>query len=231
MRLAEQSTMSETHARACELLPWYLNDSLADSERAEVRAHLGECLVCHAEMRRLEQLECAIAAPVEEHACAQSFARLAMQIEEGENSRSWPQRALDALRDVFEPVPLFSGAALLVVSSVLVGAIVIGGQTESRPIEQPFRTLGNSPSLNSELGRPLMRMVLRGDTSDENLTAWLSRHRAELIEGPSDIGVVTVRVPMGAQTFDALMERLRADEQTLFIEPLQRIGTRPDRLR
>lgn len=231
MKRPEQFTMPPAHMRAWELLPWYVNDSLDEAERASVRLHLGECLVCTRELRRLQQLDAAVAAPISEHACAQAFARLSHQICTTDIAPSWPQRAFNVLREIFEPVPLLAGASLLVVCSVLVGTIVASGRGEVRQTEQPFQTLGRRQSLPSELSHPLVRIVLRDDAAASGLDAWLARHSAELVNGPSAIGVLTVRVAMGARTIDALLASLRADSETLFIEPVDRVGTRPDRHR
>jgi anti-sigma factor RsiW len=231
MKAPEQLTMPPAHMRAWELLPWYLNGSLDEVERENVRLHLGECLVCTRELRRLEQLDAAVAAPITDHACAQAFARLSRQIYTTDLLPSWPQRAFKVLREIFEPVPLIAGASLLVVCSVLVGTIVASGRGEVRQAEQPFQTLGRRQSLPSELSHPLVRIVLRDDVGTSGLDAWLERHSAELVDGPSAIGVLTVRVAMGARTIDALLASLRADTQTLFIEPVDRVGTRPDRHR
>lgn len=229
MERVEAPAMHPDHNRIWELLPWYLNDSLTLAEHDDVRRHLGECLVCRRELTRLECLSVAVAAPTAEHASAQAFARLSQQIHA--TRPSWPQRLGAMLANVFEPVPLFAGAALLVVSSVLVGMIVLSGNSDVRYGEQPFQTLGNQVRAPSELSHPLLRVVLRDETGDSGLDAWLERHAAELVDGPSEIGVLTVRVAMGSRTFGTVIDAIRADQETLFIEPVKLIGTRPDRRR
>lgn len=223
--------MHPAHARIWELLPWYLNESLEDSESIEVRKHLGECLVCRRELDRLGRLAAAVSAPVQDHACNQAFARLSAQIHHRQSQRSLVQQLVSGLKDLFEPVPLLAGASVLVVSSVLVAGIVLSGQTEVRRGEQPFQTLGQQLAISSEISHPLVRVVLRDGASDTDLDAWLVRHSAELVDGPSEIGVLTVRVATGARPFDTVLETIRADRETVFIEPVQLVGTRPDRHR
>ena len=60
---------------------------------------------------------------------------------------------------------------------------------------------------------------------------WLARHDAQLIEGPSEIGVMTVKLTLGARSFETMIAQMRAESDTLFVEPLRNIGTRPDRRR
>ncbi len=231
MASAEHHGPGMTHDRAWALLPWYHNESLAADEHAAVRDHLGSCLTCTRELRRLAVLERAVAAPATEQACAQSFARLSGRIRMQRAPR-WPQRLLGALRAVFEPVPLIAGASVLVFSSLLVATIVGNRDAEIRGGEQPFQTLGRHESgAVSELSHPLLRIVLRDELGAGGRRAWLQRHRAELVDGPSAIGVLTVRVAMGPRTFDAVLAEIRGDADTLFVEPVKLIGTRPDRAR
>lgn len=232
MRTLDHENMHPAHARVWELLPWYENRSLDAHEMREVEAHLGECLVCGRELRKLERLTAAVAVPAEDHACTEAFVRLSERINASNTTTSdWSTRLTAGLRSVFEPVPLIAGASLLVVSSVLVAVIVLNGETTLSEIEQPFQTLGQKESSAAPMSHPLFRVVLRNAPGDAGLDAWLVRHEADLVDGPSDIGVLTVKVATGRRSFDAVLGEIRADAETIFVEPVNIIGTRPDRLR
>jgi hypothetical protein len=225
MNRAEHRVLHPAHTQAWSLLPWYVNDSLGEGERTMVRAHLGECLVCAREQRRLEALAAAVAGPVEEHACSQAYGRLAQRL------GAMPGRpAVRRPRVLFEPLPLVAGALLLVCSSALVGGIVLSRAPVATEIEQPFQTLGGQGTQGSGRVEPVLRVVLQ-DPSAAALRVWLDRHRAEVLDGPSAIGVLTVKVALAPRTFESMLAGMRADDATLFVEPVSMVGMRPDRLR
>ncbi|MEQ8660419.1 MAG: hypothetical protein RLW62_06345, partial [Gammaproteobacteria bacterium] len=116
-------------------------------------------------------------------------------------------------------------------SAVLVAVIVLGGAPTPAPPGQSFQTLGPHAGGAPALDRPRLRIVLRDGVGGDALAAWLARHAAELIDGPSAIGVMTVSVPLGTQPFEQLLGTIRADADTLFVEPVSQVGARPDRRR
>ena len=120
---------------------------------------------------------------------------------------------------------------MLVVSSILVAVIVVAGDTKLVGVEQPFQTLGHQEKLSAPLTHPMFRVVLAGEPDGVGLDDWLTRHKAELINGPSAIGVLTVKIAMGRRSFETVLDEIRADGETIFVEPVDIIGARPDRRR
>lgn len=53
---------NEDHQEVLELLPWYLNGTLGDDERATVDLHLRECASCQFELEELQGLQSALLA-------------------------------------------------------------------------------------------------------------------------------------------------------------------------
>ena len=94
--------------------------------------------------------------------------------------------------------------------------------------EQPFQTQGAAASISVPLDRPQFRIVLEEDFA---LDAWLERYQARVIDGPSSIGVLTVDVAMASGNFNVVLNQIRADEQTIFVEAVDVIEVRPDRQR
>ncbi|MDH3553051.1 MAG: hypothetical protein OER22_10600, partial [Gammaproteobacteria bacterium] len=45
-----------SHEQASELLPWLVNDSLAEGERDLVHEHATSCVICRRELHELENL-------------------------------------------------------------------------------------------------------------------------------------------------------------------------------
>ena len=232
MKIGNQAIMHPVHDRIWDMLPWYHNGSLKADEHREVEAHLGECLVCGREMRRLGRLAVAVEVPAADHACTQAYMRLSERIHAREvRTQIWTRKLLGGLRDIFEPVPLIAGAAVLVVSAALAAVIVVTGDAKLSIIEQPFQTLGHQEQISAPLSHLLFRIVLADGMKAADRNAWLVRYDAELIDGPSEIGVLTIKVAMRTPGFDTALERMRADAGTIFVEPVDVIGTRPDRHR
>lgn len=223
------AVMHPRHAQAAALLPWYVNGSLAADEYALVRVHLGECLVCRREAQRLGHLARAVTGTVGEYACSQAYARLATHIEG--RARPWYRRGWRAVVGAFAPLPLAAGAAVLGCSAVVVALIVLGGTPPPATPGQSFQTLGQHRGSVSTLDRPRLRVVLRDGVTSAARADWLARHDAELVDGPSAIGVMTVSVPLATMPFEDLVEAIRGDADTLFVEPVSAVGKRPDRQR
>ena len=229
MKPAEQTANHPAHVAVWELLPWYHNEGLDTAQRALVDAHLRECLVCAREVRHLRQLDRAIAAPANEHACNQAFARLAAEIDARE--RSWRERLRALLASLLTPAPILAGVAVSAPSARAVASGQLGNSVVNDEVEKQFQTLGRHDHLASRLDQPLLRVVLKDSVRAAAREAWLSSHDAQLIDGPSAIGVMTVRINLGPRSVNAVIEQMRAEADTLFVEPLRTTGTRPDRRR
>lgn len=233
MKTANRNEHAPSHELVWSLLPWFVNGSLADDEDRSVREHLGACLTCHRELRRLQALERAVAVPAGEYASARGYARLTQRMRSGRvvARTGFTARAARAFGALFEPLPLISGAALLVISALIVATIVVNGDRAVIRAEQPFLTLAVQPDSNGTVRSPLVRVVLHEEPLPVRLDAWLSRHGAELVDGPSEIGVMTVRVDIVRRSFGDVISGMRADTETAFVEPVSYIGVRPDRAR
>jgi hypothetical protein len=48
--------MTVDHREVLELLPWYVNGTLAGGERSKVERHLSECLPCNAVLKEERRL-------------------------------------------------------------------------------------------------------------------------------------------------------------------------------
>jgi len=229
MKAADRTATHPAHEAVWDMLPWYHNDGLDAAQRAQVDHHLRECLVCAREVRHLRQLHLAIAAPANEHACAQAFQRLSAEIDARQGS--WRERLRALLVGLLMPAPVLAGVAVLALCALLAWHGQRANEAVTEEVEQQFQTLGRRDHLASRLDQPLLRVVLKDSADAAARQAWLSGHGAELVDGPSDIGVMTVRLKLGARSVNTVIEQMRAEADTLFVEPLRNTGTRPDRRR
>ncbi len=229
MKPAEQASNHPAHEAVWELLPWYHNDGLDAVQRALVDGHLRECLICAREVRHLRQLGMAIAAPANEQACAQAFQRLSAKIDTHQSS--WRERLRILLVGLATPAPMLAAVAVIALCTLLVWNGHRADEAVTDSAEKQFQTLGRHDSRDSPLAQPLLRVVLKDSVSAAIRQSWLSAHDAELVDGPSDIGVMTVRVKLGPRSVATVIDQMRAEADTLFVEPLRTTGTRPDRRR
>ena len=229
MNAADENAQHPAHDAVWELLPWYHNDGLAPAQRARVDSHLRECLVCTRELKLLRQLDMALTTPAMENASAQGFQRLTAEIDARQNS--WRQRLRHWLSVAMAPAPLLAAVAGVAFALLVVWNVERGSVAVSDTAEKQFQTLGRHDARTSLLSAPLLRVVLKDSVDAAARQAWLTSHDAELVDGPSDIGVMTVRVKLGARNVSHVIDAMRAETDTLFVEPLRNTGTRPDRRR
>jgi anti-sigma factor RsiW len=169
-----------------ELLPWYANRSLGESERAAVEAHLRGCERCRAEVEFLaalrDQVQRAPATQVDEV----GLQRLLRQVR---RERARPQRRL----------ALAAAAAVVIV----VQAALIGWLATREPVYQPLG--GPAPA-----GVVLQLRFEPGATA-ESIRALLQAQHAVVIDGPSALGIYLVRLQVLSPDDTAAVRKALAD--------------------
>jgi hypothetical protein len=137
------------HERVWDLLPWYVNGTLAATERAAVEDHLAACPLCRQEAESCRRIGAMVRA-VEEVAPSPhpvQLARLMSRVEQAEAAGGLPHRALEAPPAPDAPDALAALAALAPVSEA--GA----ASAESSPGVPAGSWLGGGPR---RLGRRLL---------------------------------------------------------------------------
>ena len=192
------------HERVEQLLPWYVNGTLAADERAMVDAHLADCAECRAELASERSLAAGIAGlPVEmEHSWAAFEKRL--------DAAPLPSR--------LRPVPLWQRqvaigwmAAPLAAAAAVVLAISLPGQA---PVDHTYTALGSAPM--RQPGNVIV--MFKPDTNERQLRAALSDVAGRLVDGPTSTGAYVLSVAPG--TRDAAVGRLRGNAQITLAEPI-----------
>ncbi len=183
-----------------ELLPWYLNGSLAPDERAEVEALLSRQPEARA---RLEELR-ALAEVVREEEqrlqrenplpLAMGWARLQRDIAPPPTPSRVPWR------------PALAAAALLVIT--LQSALLLRGPAPQEAAWQPLSGQMNSKPM---AGGYRVQLRLVDSARWQQVRELLQQLNAEVVEGPSAMGVLQVQVPANARFQDgrALLQWLQ----------------------
>src|SRR3954471_13782798 len=141
--MREQEAHGErVHQRVWELLPWYVNGSLAERERERVETHLAACLRCQGEERicRLMAGEVAKGGEVAPAPHPVQLQRMLARIEESEREEkesASPWRLLAPLRSLVQATPRPLRGALVAQAAVILLLIGFLGWSLSRPLPPP----------------------------------------------------------------------------------------------
>jgi hypothetical protein len=194
------------HEQAVALLPWLANGTLDDVERPVVEAHVRGCVTCRAELKAqralhdLVQRQSTVRLSAEE-----GFARL-----QGVLSEKGDARNVGVARRL---APTALAAALC---AAAVGAAWIGWSLTSRTGVAPDYTTLTAPSASS-VASVRIDVVFDPETTEPELRALLGELRATIVDGPTEIGRYTVRIPLGVPSeLDAVLRRLREDPRVRF---------------
>jgi anti-sigma factor RsiW len=215
------------HRRVWELLPWYVNGTLAEREREQVEAHLAGCAGCQAEVRGCRRTEELLsgAGEVAPSPHPAQLRRLLDRVEEEERGR--PGK-LAAVRSLLQATPrplrwtLVAQAAAIL---LLVGALAWSARPASSSGPATFVTL-SSPA-PPPVPSVRLRLMFSPRATEQEIRRILLDVRGGIVAGPSPIGAYTVQVPAAGDPVGAVLARLRTEPQVVFAEPA--MGEAPQR--
>lgn len=208
------------HRRVAELLPWYLNGTLDEAERAVVEEHLAGCDRCRAGLPAERDLAEAVAGTgvVAPSPHPVQLARLMARIDaEERRRRPQPGRRLAALaRATPRPVRWLVAAQL--------AAVLLLAVTLARPLapEAPalFHTLSDAAAAPAAAR---LSVVFAPGASERQMRDVLAAVRGQIVGGPSPLGVYTVAVPpveAAGEPLAVVLDHLRSRPEVAFAEPV-----------
>ena len=180
------------------LLPWYLNGSLSPGERQEVESWLGASSEGQAELLlwRAVQLDTR-ARPQADGGTELGWRRLRTQLPKPKPETREPRAT--AWR--------WAAAASVLMIIGLQSALLLRGTSEQ--VHRPLTT----PAASSDAWRLQLRFAESATLSE--LQALLARHDANIVDGPSALGIYTISVPREGRSVDELLAGLRAEPLVL----------------
>ena len=217
-----------SHQRAWELLPWYVNGSLAQPERERVEAHLAACRRCQEEVRtcRRTAAEIAGAGEVAPSPHPIQFQRVLARIEESDREErhdggGW--RLLAPFRALVRATPRPLRGALVAQAAViflLVGFLAWGSLHPGSPSPSPavYRTLSDPAPAPVPTFR--LRVMFSPKATEREIRGLLLGIRGEITAGPSPLGLYPVEVPAAGDPAAGVLARLRSESQVTFAEPV-----------
>ncbi|HMB54248.1 MAG TPA: zf-HC2 domain-containing protein [Thermoanaerobaculia bacterium] len=212
------------HQQAWELIPWYVNGTLAAAEAEAVDEHLERCPLCRREVVANRRLALAVLRSAGEGVPTAPAAG-AERLLDGTSS----QRANAAggsrrpARRLWWAPPATLAAALA--AAVVAAALLASpGDAPSEPAPAAFRTL-TSPAATpatAPAGSPTeevatLRLVFTAGVSEGEVRRLLVAEQGRFVDGPSPAGVYTAVFPRaggggdgGEEAVATLLTRLRA---------------------
>jgi anti-sigma factor RsiW len=194
-----------THDEALELLPWYVNGTLSDTERSGVEGHVRTCLPCRVAMQEQHHLAALLKEqPIVPLSADGGFERLLAEIDRAQQP---PQGVLAWGAPRLVRVATITALA----ASLAVAAWLVTLGTES-PREATFVTATGSASDSVEID-----IVFAAGVPETAKHALISEI-GDLTGDPSDVGRYRVRLSeVNGERADEIVERLRGDARVRFV--------------
>ncbi|ETW95346.1 MAG: hypothetical protein ETSY1_31010 [Candidatus Entotheonella factor] len=218
-----------------ELLPWYVNRTLQEPERANVERHVADSPELQAHLAAWQHLAEGVRAieVVAPEPSSERFAALMAQIDAAIEPpasklerRPWVRLIMQwrAWHQSWLNSPGTAPFALALQCVLIV--LCIAGITLQWPWSPP--TFYHSLSQEVTTGAPSrgrLRLVVADDMTMGELRTLLGRIQATVIDGPSTVGAYTLAVPLDSHAVlpEALLETLqilRAHEHVTLAEPM-----------
>jgi hypothetical protein len=234
--MREQEDHGErSHQRVSELLPWYVNGSLAQPERERVEAHLAACRRCQEEESACRRTAAAVAGAGELAPSPHpiQFQRVLARIEESEREEhrhagGW--RLLAPFRALVQATPRPLRGALVAQAAVIFLLVGFLAWDTLRPVSPAAGTspAGSSPAIYRTLSDPApapaptfrLRVMFSPKATEEQIRGLLHGIQGEITAGPSRLGLYTVEVPAAGDPAAGVLARLRSEPQVTFAEPV-----------
>jgi hypothetical protein len=193
---------SSVHERCWDDIPWWVNGTLPEAEQRRVAAHVEHCSECREELARQRQLYAHMHADAaSEPVPLQAWDKLLARIDAEQPSSGKPATA----KAQWLQIVLWAQAAVIAGLAVLLWLPAGTGS---------YVTLTSS---SSSTPHGAVRVVFAPDASLERINRLLHQIGGEVVAGPSEAGVYTVKIASAdaAPTIAAL----RRHREVLFAEP------------
>ena len=214
------------HEEANDLLSWYATGTLDATESEAVEAHVVDCTRCGAELAELRFLHVAVAEDGgEEPAFRPELIQNALaQIDREASDERLSDGVLAPLagwfstfaeRFAWSGTPAFARYALVGQLALVVGLAAV--LVLRQPVEQEYGTLSGGAQQTDQIVR--YSLVFAPEVREGDLRLLLQEVEAELVAGPSSLGVYTIGVRAEVDQ-ETVLARLRDSELIAFVEPV-----------
>jgi len=182
---------SAEHQEVCALIPWYVNDTLADSERQKVDAHVGGCAVCRDDLAVHKRiLEGINAQPALDYMPVASLKRLQVRLDVAQAQGALPP--IPPLEPSRSDAPWPGWMA----ASIAAMAVAIGLLAADRWVQFEVRaTQPNYHTVTTSIPRPqgeVIRAVFSPSITLVEMQTILDEAQLKIVSGPTEAGVYSL---------------------------------------
>jgi len=186
-----RSENSAEHLEVSALIPWYVNDTLADHQRDRVEAHVGACAACSDDLGLQKRIFDGIdAQPALNYMPVASLKRLQARLDAVQAQGASVQVA------PLEPVRIESPWRGWIAASIAAMAVAIGLLATDRWVQ--FEARGNQANyrtVTSAAPRPqgeVIRAVFSPTITLVQLQSILDEAQLKIVSGPTEAGVYSL---------------------------------------
>ena len=219
---------TKRHEQVWQLLPWYVNGTLDDSERETVARHVSLCQTCEDEIVRCRSLVSVLGSDDSTawNPSPEYFNRLMTRVDRESSlttTERWRLRIhqwLAKIRAAFQSTPSPIRWGLAAQTAVIVLMVMATMSTWiASPV--PYSTLSD-PVVGDEAGQSRLTVVFAEDITERELRTLLSIIKGAIVAGPSAMAVYTVAIPVSGDErsgpAQAALEKLRAHPKVQLAE-------------
>ena len=223
-------TVGAEHQEICDLIPWYVNGTLAEAARHRVEAHVRACAACRGDLEQERRVYEAMAADAGlEYMPTASFKRLQASLEaplpEALPEAPPPQGGSDApagaryARSRFPSrIPRFSprlaAAASIAAAVIALGVMSARMHRDTRDSSADYHTVTNSAPRPSD---EVIRAVFSPSITLMELQAILDEAHLRIVSGPTEAGVYSLAAT-SSQPVNSSLALLRRHSSVRFAE-------------
>ena len=201
------------HQRVWELLPWYANGTLPETEQRTVEEHAELCRRCREELAACrglgEAMRSSAAEPPVPHPAR--IALLKARLDQAEGSR---------VRSLLGATPK---AVRWIVAAQLAAILILAAgwmwRTPPPPPAAPaeYQTLSDPAAASAG---PRVRLVFAEGATERQMRDVLLAIGGRLADGPSPLGVYTVELSEGSDPLPVILKHLKSRPEVSFAEPV-----------
>jgi hypothetical protein len=182
---------SAEHHEVSTLIPWYVNDTLADSERQRVDEHIGSCAVCRDDLAVHKRiLEAINAQPALDYMPVASLKRLQARLDAAQAQAASPP--IPPLEPSRSDAPWRGWMA----ASIAAMALAIGLLAADRWVQFEVREKQpNYRTVTTAIPRPqgeVIRAVFAPNITLVELQTILDEAQLKIVSGPTEAGVYSL---------------------------------------
>lgn len=228
------TTTENNHHESMNLLPWYVNGTLDDSERLFVEKHTKVCLHCRRELANLEKLAGQVVSTnVFDMASQGSFSVLKQRISRETKRVEQPLILANQFgriyKSIIERVSQGSRQNRFILAFLVVTLVALPGLFISTLLHvdnQPpvYRTLSDKLADKMELKTEhrRLRVIFKEGVERKTIDRILGSIHGRIVEGPDSRGVIHVQIEdqnIKQSTLSSRLAELRTNPNVIFVEP------------